>query len=167
MSGVYKLEISESEEELKEILGKQKTPSDKERIQVLYLLKSKQAETVQIAAQLVGRNRVTVQEWLKEYRKEGISGILRHKPRVGRKPKIPDWAQQELQQELQKQSQQGQGFNSYEEIRQWLQEKLGIETSYKNVHDLVHYRMNAKPKVAHPSSDSQKPEQCQKMPEKL
>ena len=54
MSGVYKLEISESEEELKEMLGKQKTASDKERVQVLYLLKSKQAETVQTAAKLVG-----------------------------------------------------------------------------------------------------------------
>lgn len=57
MAGVYKLEICESEEELKEMLGKQKTASDKKRVQVLYLLKSKQAGTVQNAAQLVGRNR--------------------------------------------------------------------------------------------------------------
>ena len=120
MSGVYKLEISESEEELKEMLGKQKLASDKERVQVLYLLKSKQAETVQVAAQLVGRNLVTVQEWLKEYREGGISGILRHKPRAGRKPKIPEWAQKALHKQLQ----QEQGFNSYGEIRQWLQEKL-------------------------------------------
>jgi hypothetical protein len=35
MAGVYKLEITESEEELKEMLGKQKTASDKERVQVL------------------------------------------------------------------------------------------------------------------------------------
>ena len=42
MSGVYRLEISESEVELKEMLGKQKTASDKERVQILYLLKSKQ-----------------------------------------------------------------------------------------------------------------------------
>ena len=68
MLGVYKIEISESEEELKETLGKQKTASDKERVQVLYLLKSKQAETVQTAAKLVSRDRVTVQEWFKEYR---------------------------------------------------------------------------------------------------
>ena len=46
MAGVYRLEISESEEELKEMLGNQKTGSDKERVQVLYLLKSKQANTV-------------------------------------------------------------------------------------------------------------------------
>lgn len=64
MAGVYRLEISESEEELKKMLGKQKTGSDKERVQVLYLLKSKQAATVQAVAELIGRNRSTVQEWL-------------------------------------------------------------------------------------------------------
>jgi transposase len=156
MAGIYKLEISESEEELKEMLDQQKTASDKERVQVLYLLKSKQAETVQAAAHLVGRNRVTVQEWLKEYRQGGISGILTHKPRVGRKTKIPDWAQKALQKQLQ----QEEGFNSYGEIRQWLQEKLGIEVTYKNVHDLVHSRMKAKLKLARSHSVSHTQEQC-------
>ncbi|MFN7759237.1 MAG: helix-turn-helix domain-containing protein, partial [Pseudanabaena sp.] len=65
MAGVDRLEISEREEELKEMLGRQKTGSDKERVQVLYLLKSKQAGTVQAAAQLIGRNRSTVQEWIR------------------------------------------------------------------------------------------------------
>ncbi|PZU97877.1 MAG: helix-turn-helix domain-containing protein [Pseudanabaena sp.] len=145
MSGVYKLEITESEEELKELLDKQKTASDKERVQVLYLLKSKQAGTVRAAATQIGRNRTTVQEWLKGYREGGITGILTHKPRAGRKPKIPYWAQQALDKQLQQED----GFNSYGEIRQWLQDKLGIESTYKNVHDLVHYRLKASPKSAH------------------
>jgi len=59
MAGVYRLEISESEEELKEMLGRQKTGTDKERVQVLYLLKSKQAATVQACAKLIGRNHST------------------------------------------------------------------------------------------------------------
>jgi transposase len=101
MAGIYKLEITESEEALKEMLGKQKTASDKERVQVLYLLKSKQASTVQAAAKLVGRNRSTVQEWLKGYREGGITGIMHHKPRVGRSQKIPQWAQKALQKQVQ------------------------------------------------------------------
>jgi len=157
MAGVYKLEITESEEELKEMLGKQKTASDKERVQVLYLLKSKQSSTVQAVAKLIGRNRSTVQEWLKGYREGGITGILHHKPRVGRSQKIPQWAQKALQKQLQ----QEEGFNSYGEIRHWLQEKLGIESTYKNVHDLVHYRLKAAPKVARPCSTDQKPEQVE------
>ena len=157
MAGVYRLEITESEEKLKEMLGKQKTASDKERLQVLYLLKSKQAATVQAAAQLIGRNRSTVQEWLRGYRENGIAGILSHKPRVGRKPKIPTWAQKALDKQLQ----QEEGFNSYGEIRRWLKEKLGIESTYKNVHDLVHYRMRARPKVARPYSASQNQSQAE------
>ncbi|MCY7331739.1 MAG: helix-turn-helix domain-containing protein [Pseudanabaena sp. CAN_BIN31] len=114
MAGVYKLEISESEEELKRLLKKQKTGSDKERVQVLYLLKSKQAETVQAAAELLGRNRTTVQEWLRGYREGGMGKMLGHKPRLGRKRKIPEWAEKAVQKQLQ----QEEGFNSYGEIRQ-------------------------------------------------
>ncbi|WP_416209682.1 helix-turn-helix domain-containing protein [Microcystis aeruginosa] len=67
MAGVYKIEISESEVELKELLRQEKTGSRKERIQVLYLLKTKKAKTVTEAAEILGRNRVTVQDWLGKY----------------------------------------------------------------------------------------------------
>ncbi|MBH8554636.1 IS630 family transposase, partial [Nostocaceae cyanobacterium CENA357] len=40
MSGVYKLEIKETQEELKELLAIQKTATGKERVQLLYLLKT-------------------------------------------------------------------------------------------------------------------------------
>jgi hypothetical protein len=53
----------------------------------------------------------------------GIAGILSHKPRVGRIPKILEWVQKALDKQLQ----QEEGFNSYGEIQQWLQEKLGNE----------------------------------------
>jgi len=39
-------------------LGQQKTASGKERVQALYLLKTKQVETVQHLAVVLGRNRV-------------------------------------------------------------------------------------------------------------
>ena len=72
MAGVYKLEITETEAELKQLLRTQKTASDKERIQLLYLLKSEQASTVESAAALLGRHRVTVQKWLRLYRTGGL-----------------------------------------------------------------------------------------------
>jgi len=43
MAGVCKIEIRESEVELKQLLGQAKTGSEKERLQVLYLLKTKKA----------------------------------------------------------------------------------------------------------------------------
>ena len=52
MAGVYKLEMKESEAELKQLLGGQRTATGKQRVQLLYLLKTGQAATVQTAAQL-------------------------------------------------------------------------------------------------------------------
>ena len=71
MAGIYKLEIQESEADLKQLLREQKVAFAKERVQLLYLLKTRQAKTVQQAAKMVGRNRVTVQEWLQRYRQGG------------------------------------------------------------------------------------------------
>jgi CheY-like chemotaxis protein len=100
MAGVYKLEITETEADLKQRLRSQKTASDKERIQLLYLLKTKQATTIQSAATLLGRHRVTVQEWLRLYRNGGLEAMLAHKPRTGRRQSIPQWAQVALNKQL-------------------------------------------------------------------
>ena len=148
MAGVYKLELTETETDLKQRLRTQKTASDKERMQLLYLLKTEQAPTVQEAAALLGRHRVTVQEWLRLYRRGGLAALLGHKPRTGRRQSLPQWAQEALQQRLH----QSEGFNSYGEICQWLETQLGITAPYKTVHQLVHYRLKAAPKVARPVS---------------
>jgi transposase len=148
MAGVYKLEITETEADLKQRLRTQKTASDKERIQLLYLLKTEQATTIQAAAALLGRHRVTLQEWLRLYRSGGLEAMLEHKPRTGRQQSIPQWAQEALNKRLH----QPEGFESYGEICQWLERQLGISAPYKTVHQLVHYRLKATPKVARPVS---------------
>jgi transposase len=130
------------------LLRIQKTASDKERIQVLYLLKTHQAKTVQDAASLLGRHRVTVQKWLGLYRKRRLSGLLEHIPHTGQKHRIPNWAQEALSKRLQARE----GFNRYGEICQWLESQLGIRSTYKTVHKLVRYRLKASPKVARPVS---------------
>jgi len=53
MAGVYKLDITETD--LKQRLRSQKTASDKERIQLLDLLKTRQAITIQSATTLIER----------------------------------------------------------------------------------------------------------------
>lgn len=157
MAGVYKLEISESAEELKQILRAQKTGSDKERVQLLYLLKTEQAKTIQIASTILGRHRVTLQDWLREYRKGGLEGLLKHKPRTGRQQSIPQWAQKALIKKLE----EPEGFGSYGEICQWLESQLGIKTNYKTLYYLVRYRLKAKPKVVRPVSAGKSEEQVE------
>jgi hypothetical protein len=47
MSGVVKINITEDPETLQTLLSQQKTAQGVERVQALYLLKTKQVETVQ------------------------------------------------------------------------------------------------------------------------
>ena len=151
MSGVYHLEITESEAELKTLLGTQKTASAKERIQLLYLLKSEQAQTIQQAAALLGRHRVTVQKWAKRYREGGLSQLLSHQPRSGAKSTLPQWAETALSDRLA----QPEGFESYAAIQHWLATELGIVAPYKTVHKWVYYRLGTSPKGGRPNSDKQ------------
>lgn len=157
MTGIYKLEIEESEETLKKMLREQKTGRGKERVQVLYLLKSQKAATVEAAASLIGRNRVTVQDWLKNYREGGIEKMLEVKKRSGRPRKIPPWAENALAKQLQSEE----GFQSYEAIGEWLEDKLGVKAKYTTVYKTVHYRLQGSPKVPRPQSQEQSEEQLE------
>ena len=138
-----KIEIEETAEELRNLLRQQKSGSQKERIQALYLLKTQQVETVQKLARILGRGRITLHRWLKLYRESGINGLLEQKKSPGRPPIINSSARKQLIIELS----EAQGFKSYEEIRTYLKAVEGIEASYKVVHDTVRYRMKAKLKV--------------------
>jgi transposase len=157
MAGVYKVEIKESTEELKQLLGTQRTAVSKERVQLLYLLKTAQAQTIQAAAQLLGRHRVMLQEWLSRYRQGGMESLLETKVPSDRKRSIPAWAEAALVKRLQK----PEGFESYAAIQGWLENELGVVAPYKTVHKLVHYRLVSSPKVPRPVSVEQSTEQLE------
>ncbi len=154
MSGYVKINITEGPATLQALLRQQKTAQGFERVQALYLLKTKQVETVQHLAIVLGRTRVTVQRWLRQYRQEGIVGLLKEKKSPGRPQTIPAWAVERLRQELQK----PEGFKSYGEVRTWLKAVLGVEASYKVVHSTVRYQLQSKLKVPRPHSVKQHPE---------
>ena len=154
MAGVYRLDILETEAELKQLLRKEKTGSGKERIQLLYLLKSQKAKTITQASEFLGRHRVTVQDWLAKYRQGGLEYLLGRSSSSGRPRKIPVWAELALAQKLE----EPEGFESYAAICQWLQTNLGITAKYKTVHNLVYYKLKASPKIARPQSLEQSEE---------
>lgn len=153
MTGRVKLNITESTETLKSLLKQQKTATGKERVQALYLLKTKQVETVQHLASVLGRNRVTVQRWLSRYRQGGLNYLLEVGKSTGRTPLIPESAVERLKQELL----EPEGFSSYEEVKLWLTAELGIQVKYDVVHNLVHDKLKADLKVARPKSSEQEP----------
>ncbi len=152
MSGVLKIEIQESLDSLKKLLSKQKTGKSKERLQVLYWLKSGQAKTVDELASLSGHHRTTVSRWLTLYRKGGLTNLLTLKKKTGRKRKISPEVESRLVEELK----DPEGFASYEEVQTWLKAFWGIEMSYTGVHKVVRYRLKAKLKVPRPCHVKQK-----------
>ena len=74
MSRVLKIEISETVEELKKLLNSTNNHKVKERIQMLYWLKSEQAKSENAIANLIGKHRTTISRWLRTYRKGGMNG---------------------------------------------------------------------------------------------
>lgn len=147
MPSVVKIEISESAETLKTLLKNAKTPQEKERLQTLYWLKTKTVTKVKQIAIMLGRNRVTIQKWLRKYRTGGLSFLLEEKQNLGGRPRsIPGSVIDKLKEELQK----PEGFQSYGEIQQWLITCFDINVPYRTVHQLVRYKLKSKLKVPRP-----------------
>lgn len=151
MVGVSKVEIRESTEQLKGLMHLQTSAQAKERLQVLYLLKSLQAKNVTVAAQLVGRDRVTVQRWMGKYKQGGIEELIAEHSSSGRPRSIPETVSAALEVELAKRE----GFKSYIEIQEWLKREHDLEIEYRTVHLHVHHRLGAKLKEPRPLSVEQ------------
>ena len=77
MGNKLKVEIVETAEELKQQLKKQKQGHEKERLQMLYWLKSGQVKSRQELAKRLARNESTIYRWLKKYRTVRVDWIVR------------------------------------------------------------------------------------------
>jgi putative transposase len=151
MSGVVKINITETEAEIKALLGKAKDAHSHEKLQALYWLKTKTVETVSSIAVRVGKHRTTVQRWLSSYRQGGMTEFSQKKG-SGR-PRIIN---SETLDKLEKELQEPEGFSSYKEIHQWLTSCCEVEVSYRTVHQWARYRLKGKLKVPRPVSEKQK-----------
>jgi len=156
MAGVTSIEVQESLDDLNQQLRQAKTPSSKERLQVLYWLKQDKAPSISAIAKAIGKHRNTVQTWLSMYRDGGVEAMLELKKSLGGVRVIPQWAQEALAKRLQDPNH---GFSSYGEVQQWLAETLGIEAAYHTVYQMTRYRLKAKLKVARPQNCKQDTEQ--------
>lgn len=163
MSGVSKIEIRESSEALLALMKQQKKLPMRERVQALYLLKSKEADSIAHVGRILGHNRVTVQRWLSEYKQSGLKGLLAPKAHGGRQATIPPWAQTKLKKRLQ----QPRGFASYGAIVDWLASECAVQVRYWVVYDLVHKRWGAKLKRPRPNHQKQDTQAVDEFPHKL
>lgn len=143
-----KLEIHESVEYLEKSLKHARTASQVEKLLMLWWLKSGQVSQHQQLSQRLGRDGSTITLWLQKYRQGGLSQLLNEKKAPGQSPQI----QGEMLERLKQRLQQLEGFTSYRQIQQWLEQEFGKTIQYKTVHKTVRYRLKAKLKVPRPRS---------------
>jgi transposase len=75
VSEITKVIIAESADELKEKMNKQFKAREKERLQALYLLRSRKCQQIIEIAKILGISRSTIHRWLHTYKKGGLSNI--------------------------------------------------------------------------------------------
>ncbi|MCP6760756.1 MAG: helix-turn-helix domain-containing protein [Fischerella sp. CENA71] len=76
MSRPFKIEIAQSEEELKQRLQTVSSGIQKEKLQMLWWLASGQVNQQQEIGKRLARDTSTVTRWLHKYRTSGLSGLL-------------------------------------------------------------------------------------------
>lgn len=137
-------EIKESLEKLRDRLRIEKRARIKQRIQVLYLLKTQRAHTILDIAQILAIHRATIGRWLRWYELGGLEKILE----IRTKPNRQSLIKPVILEDLRKKLKEPEGFRSYREIYLWLREEYGLDIAYRTVHQTLRYRLGAKPKVA-------------------
>ena len=148
MGNQFRVEVHESIEELRHRLAHARSATTKERLQMLYWLKTQAITTRQELSLRLGRNESTVYRWLQRYQQGGINGLLEVKTPPGK----PSLISAEVTNQLKERLSQPQGFNSYGQIQQWLAQECQTVLADKTVHKIVRYKLQAKLKVARPRS---------------
>ncbi len=140
-------EIFETSEELPDMIKKEKNGRFRDRLRLLWFLKSGEAETMTRAAELCGVSRLTAVEWFRRYVTGGIAEVLCLKTVPGRQRAVSA----EVAEDLKKRLSGPEGFRSYNEIRTWLIDEYDLDIPYKTVHKTVRYYLGAKLKSPRPS----------------
>ena len=149
MSRSIRIEITESAEELRELMNEQTRAKFRERLQILYWIKTERFRSLQDLSDYLGRSKSVIVKWLSLYRTQGLAALLKWNYHGGRRSKLSEAVLDALQQRL---NDPMAGFNSYKEVKLWLFEEQGLEIPYSTVHRIVCYQLHAKLKVARPTS---------------
>ncbi|MCF4967574.1 helix-turn-helix domain-containing protein [Nostoc sp. CMAA1605] len=100
MSRPFKIEIAESEAELKKRLQTANVGKQKEKLMMLWWIKSGQVDEQQEIGKRLAIDTSTVTRWLQRYRVGGLDELLEIKKAPGAKRKIDEVAIAALTEEL-------------------------------------------------------------------
>ena len=140
--------IKETSEELRELLRQERHGKKQNRLQALYLIVTGQAKSRTKVADLLGKNRNTISEWLRLYETGGLEKLLEIYRPAGVPSKMTEAAVADILEILRSPK----GSRTYKELHQTVVKKHGIEIHYSNVHHFVRYKLEAKAKVPRPAN---------------
>ena len=109
------------------------------------------------------QNTTTITRWLARYKQGGLSALLATRHAPGATRKIQGAALEKLKARLA----QPEGFHSYGEIQQWLEQTCQLTVEYGTLYRVVRYELKAKPKVPRPRALSQDPQKLNAFQKKL
>lgn len=148
MARRLKLEIAETAKYLEKSLKQSKSGVRKERLLLLWWLKTGQVSEHQELSRRLGRAHATITRWLHSYREGGLAQLLQVKTAPGAESKIQGEALDKLKQQLAS----PEGFSSYRAIVEWLEQECGLKVKYDTVNRFVRQKLKAKLKVPRPQS---------------
>lgn len=140
--------INESTSELEDRLRHENQPQRKERLLLLYLLKTAQARSRKAAATTIGRSRNTVARWLDLYEADGLEALLAVYEPTGQSGQrtLP----REVFEALQAKLSDPEGFGGYLVLQGWLLAEHNMEINYFTLRKMVRRELGAKLKVPRP-----------------
>jgi transposase len=159
----FRVTVSESLEQLEKSLKQARTVSQKERLQMLVWLKQGVVSSRGELAVRCNRNVATITRWIARYKQGGLSDLLTPRSAPGATRKIQGEALEKLKARLA----QPEGFHSYGEIQQWLEQTCQVKVDYGTLYRVVRYELKAKLKVPRPRARQQDPEKLNAFKKKL
>jgi len=148
MAKQIRIDIQESEYDLKSLLSKQSKLLQYQRVKALLLIKQGRVSYTYELAKKLKRERKTIYNWLKLYQSQGIVSYLRIKSRGSRKEQIPIELKQALSQKL---SDPSTTITSYVELLDWIATNYQLDLNYKTLYSHCRTHHNSVLKVARKS----------------
>ena len=140
--------IKETKEELRELLQQERNSKKQNRLQALYLIVAEQAKSRSKVANILGKNRNTISDWMSLYETGGLEKLLD----IYHPPGVPSKITEEAVADILEILSNPKGSRTYKEIHQMVVKKHNIAIHFSNVHHLVRYKLEAKAKVPRPSN---------------
>jgi putative transposase len=140
----YQERIEASATELKIMMARARTVSNRQKVQALYLLKSGLRKSITEVAELWRVHKITVQRWLKEYSEGGLPSLLKQRRGSGRPRVISSEIIAGISTKIIEESCE---FKSYKEIVRWVEDNYQVSVKYQTLHKQLYYRMKVKLKV--------------------